>query len=236
MNYNKFIVFILFLIFLTLNCSQDKILQRATSDYFPLEPGWYWRYTIGNDTSMVQVISDTFAYGHYCVLTNRDFLEEYWIKEKNEIKKLFEKKINRAGSDFILEQHYRLYFELPLILGNSWSEDFCDTIDVLGESIIFQHQIKGSVEAIDSISTPAGDFSDVYKMMLVQNFQQNDSVKSETSYYWLAPDIGVVKKIENDVEQILIEFSSIGSTNNSGYSKSALPPITEEKQPKETQN
>jgi len=198
-------------IFLTSNCSEDKTLYRATSDYFPLKTGMIWHYLNSADTTdtcVVKVIGDTSAYGQPSILVNRGSHEEYWIKDKTEIRKLVEIKINRAGYDFILEQQYRSYFQLPLIEGNSWRDDFTNTTDVFGESMIFRHIITGKVDTIEDIFTPAGDFYEVYQLTLIDTIHCGDSLSTTTSYYWLAPEVGVVKqRFENEdtLEQIIVQ-------------------------------
>ncbi len=204
----------LLIILVSLNCKEDKTLYRATSDYFPLKTGmiWYYANNFNNtDTSIVKVIGDTSAYGRSCILVNRGSLEEYWIKDKSEIKKLVEIKINRAGFDFFLEQDYRQYFQLPLIKDNSWRDSLNNSIDVQGDMINFRHIIFGKVEDIKDISTPAGEFSEVYRISLVDTLQIDDSLVVKTSFYWFAPEVGIVKQrfeTEDTVEQILVQFTS----------------------------
>jgi hypothetical protein len=202
--------FSIFLVLLILNCNQDKTLYRATSDYFPLQSGMVWRYANENDTSTVEVIGDTTAFGHFCIVINRDFIEEYWIKDKTEIRKFVEKETTIAGHVSILEQGYRRYFQLPLINGHSWYENFLDTVIVFGgNSVIFKHSITGKVDTIEGISTPAEDFSEVYKLVLVDTLQCNDFLSTRISYYWLAPGVGVVKQRfedEDTIEQVLVEY------------------------------
>ena len=204
----------LVIILLNLNCNEDKTLYRATSDYFPLKNGmiWYYANNFDNtDTSIVKVIGDTSAYGRPCILVSRGSLEEYWIKDKSEIKKLVDIKINRAGFDFFLEQDYRQYFQLPLIKDNSWRDSLHYSIDVLGDMINFRHIIVGKVEDIEDISTPAGEFSEVYRVSLVDTLQVDDSVTVKTSFYWLAPEVGIVKQrfeTEDTIDQILVQFIS----------------------------
>ena len=208
------LILIAVIMLLTVNCSEDKTLYRATSDYFPLKTGMIWYYVNSadnNDTSVVKVIGDTSANGHPCILVNRGSLEEYWIKDKSEIKKLVEIKINRAGFDFFLEQNYRQYFQLPLISSNSWCDSLNNSVDVLGDLVNLRHIIFGMVKDIEDISTPAGEFSEVYQVSLVDTLQIDDSLVVKTSFYWLAPGAGIVKErfeTEDTVEQILVQFIS----------------------------
>ena len=204
----------IFFVLLILNCNQDKTLLRATSDYFPLQTGIVWYYLNGNETTKVEVVGDTSALGQFCYVINRNLADEYWLKDKTAIRKLVQLVTANSGFTDTLEQRFRQYFQLPFISGNSWTEDFSDTITLhSGDQISFKHRITGNILGLeDSLITPAGKFSDVYKLMLVDTVQCNDSLSTKISYYWLAPDFGIVKQrfeAEDTIEQVLISFKSL---------------------------
>ena len=211
MNYNNLkLAFIVAIILANFSC-EDKTLYRATSDYFPLKAGVIWQYVNleSNDTCEVKVIGDTSVNIHNCILVTRDAIPEYWIKDKTEIRKLVEIKLNRAGSDFVLEQNFRTYFQLPLIKGNSWRDTLNNSVDVLGDSVNLRHIINGKVESIEGVTIPAGDFNEVYKVILVDTLWFDDSLSTRFSYYWLAPETGIVKQrfeSGDTIEQYLIQF------------------------------
>ena len=212
MNYNNLKLALFIALILGNFSCDDKTLYRATSDYFPLKTGMIWQYVNlkDNDTCEVKVIGDTSIYNHDCTQVDRDVIPEYWIKDKVEIRKLVEIRLNRAGSDFVLEQNFRIYFQLPLIEGNSWREDFFNTVDVLGDSVNFKHIINGKVEEIEEFSTSAGNFVEVYEVILVDTLWFGDSLSSRISYYWLAPETGIVKQrfeANDTLEQQLIQFT-----------------------------
>jgi len=211
MNFNNLkLALITAIIFANFSC-EDKTLYRATSDYFPLKAGMIWQYAnlAGNDTIEIKVIGDASFNIQKCILVTRDVESEYWINDKTEIRKLVEIKLNRTGFDFVLEQSFRVYFQLPLIKGNSWREDFLNSVDVFGEPVNFKHVINGRVESIEDVTTPAGNFAEAYKVILVDSLQCNDSLSTRVSYYWLAPETGIVKErfeSHDTIEQSLIQF------------------------------
>lgn len=209
-----FILNTIFLVLLILNCNPDKTLLRATSDYFPLQTGIVWYYLSGDETTKVEVVGDSTILGQFSYVINRNLADEYWLKDKTEIRKLVQLVTTNSGFTDTLEQRFRQYFQLPLISGNSWAEDFYDTITLhSGDQIYFKHRISGNILALDhSLITPAGEFSDVYKLILVDTIQINDSLSTKISYYWLAPDFGIVKQrfeAEDTIEQVLISFKSL---------------------------
>jgi hypothetical protein len=209
-----FILSTIFLVLLILNCNQDKTLLRATNDYFPLQTGIVWYYLSGDETTKVEVVGDSTIFGQFSYVIYRNLAEEYWLKDKTAIRKLVQLVTTNSGFTDTLEQRFRQYFQLPFISGNSWTEDFYDTIILhSGDQIYFKHRICGNIVALEhSLITPAGEFSDVYKLMLVDTIQRNDSLSTKTSYYWLAPDFGIVKQrfeAEDTIEQVLISFKSL---------------------------
>lgn len=209
MGYKKRIVLIIVL--LNLRCNQDKTLYRASSDYFPLSIGTIWYYANGNDTTVVEVIGDTISYGYHCTLIYRNLKKEFWVKDKTTIKKFVEKKLTQVGYDYILEQEFRNYFQLPLIKNNAWRENYQNTALVLGDTVHINHTIIGKVVEIESITTPAGKFNEVYKVELIDSLQLKDSLVVENSRYWLAPEVGIVKQqffAACTAEQVLIRFFS----------------------------
>jgi hypothetical protein len=209
-----FILSTIFLVLLILNCNQDKTLLRATSDYFPLQTGIVWYYLSGDETTKVEVVGDSTILGQFSYVINRPLADEYWLKDKTEIRKLVQLVTTNSGFTDTLEQRFRQYFQLPFISGNSWTEDFYDTITLhSGDQIYFKHRITSNIMALEhSLITPAGEFSEVYKLMLVDTVQRNDSLSAKISYYWLAPDFGIVKQrfeAEDTIEQVLVSFKSL---------------------------
>ncbi|MEO0115306.1 MAG: hypothetical protein ABIK93_07495 [candidate division WOR-3 bacterium] len=214
MNFKQLPIFIPALLVLNLvflSCDDTGVLYRATGDYFPLKKGTNWQYFDGNDTIVAAVVDDTIIYGYRCILVYRGAQAEFWQKDKAEIRKLVEKKVNRAGYDFLLETQFRLYFSLPLIMNNSWHEVYSDTLDIYGDTIAIKHIIRGKVVGIEDIVVPAGRFTDVYQIALVDSLQLNDSLAIQSIQYWLAHEVGIIKQrlIATDtLEQVLIQFVS----------------------------
>lgn len=190
-------------------CScDDWILFRSTQDYFPLKSGTLMKYEVGKDTIIFEVLGDSVVSELPCIVAIRDFNEEYWIKDKDRIRKFVEIESIRFGEKFPIERRFRIYYELPLIIGNSWTNEFSDTIDILGDTIRFTHKIFGKVLGLDKLSTPAGDFFEVYHLEIIEEFKQNNSKTTLRRDEWFAPGVGLVKRITSNSQEILVEFKN----------------------------
>jgi hypothetical protein len=194
---------VLFLLGCKLN---DGVLRRASGDYFPLRTGSEWRYDRNGTTSIVQVQGDSIAYNYPTTVVLEDFAEQYWIKSEGLVRKFVNRVVNRGGTDYPLEQRYRQFYVLPFVEGQAWSDDFRDTVSVLGETIAYRHQIDGRVVGTTRVGVLAGDFSDCYEVDLNETTVINDSTATSVTQEWYAPGIGLVKRIQDGEEQNLIEY------------------------------
>jgi hypothetical protein len=184
----------------------DGILRRAAADYFPLRTDSEWRYDVGGTISLVQVRGDSVAYNSPATVVLRDYAEEYWLRTSGDVRRFVSRLVNRNGADYPLEQRYRRYYVLPFVLGNSWSEDLQDTLDILGETIVYRHKIEGRVAGVSEIAVTAGSFAECYEIDLNEIVVVNDSVASTATKEWFAPGVGLVKRIRDAAEEQLTEY------------------------------
>lgn len=200
--------FIALLFILVLSCNNsDWILYRAGSDYFPLKSSNWWKYESEGITELVEVKGDTIAYDRSCIHLLRNFTDEYWIKDNSEVKKLILRTINLGGTDFLLQQSWLLQHRLPFMLGSLWSEVFTDTVIILGDSFHLNQTMWRKVIAVENINVPAGTFFQTYKIEFSETFTLNDSIEQYSGYEWFAPGVGLIKRIANNIEQVLIDYS-----------------------------
>jgi hypothetical protein len=184
----------------------DGVLRRSAADYFPLRTASEWHYDVGGATSLVQVRGDSIAYGYPVTVVLRDYQEQYWQKSEGSVRRFVNLVVNWNGNDYPLEQSFRQFYELPFVLGNSWSDDLDDTLDILGETIHYRHKIDGKVTAIAPVSVQAGSFVECYEIDLSELVAVNDSVANVTTQEWYAPGVGLVKRIQGSGEEDLTEY------------------------------
>ena len=95
------------------------------------------------------------------------------------------------------------FFPVELPLGHTWQIVVETDLKLVG-AVTSTSTIE--VVAIEDVETPAGVFQDCVKLKIHQRDQLALAVLRETSYQWLAPDIGPVKYL-ND-QDILYELQS----------------------------
>jgi hypothetical protein len=193
-----------FLILLAFGCNEDHIVFRATSDYFPLRVGDYWRYqdTLGINPRFVEVAGDSAVAGRACIVVEDNFKETYWTKSEGRIEKFVVETVTLYGEVDTLEQNYRLFYLVPFVVGNRWGDTLTDTVVALTDTIVFSHAIDVTVAGIEDV----GDFTDVYKLEIFETITQNDSMETIATTEWFAPTIGLVKRVQGGSEEVLVEY------------------------------
>ncbi|MEO0080585.1 MAG: hypothetical protein ABIK44_07925 [candidate division WOR-3 bacterium] len=183
-------------------CS-DTTLYRAGRDYFPLIPGSEWRYQFGTDTTYLSVdSSQQVIQGQTCTVLYRNFAPEYWTKGLTEVRKFF---VLASGYGETLEARFGLVYQLPLVLGSVWQDEFFDTLLVRGDTIYFSHSLAGRVAAIEAVSTLAGTFYDCYRLDFQEQVVDPETTTTQFTE-WLAPGVGVVKRQTSAGDELLIEY------------------------------
>lgn len=186
------LLFLGLVVFLALSCS-DLFFFRSTEDYFPLVQGSEWKYLTGNDTIYVQVAGDTSIAGLRATVVNVDFSPQFYYKERTQVRKFYRHTKSQGGTEYLLEQRYRLLYVFPLVKGNSWRETFQDTIVIQGtDTVHYYHRLEAVVTQLEDVATPAGSFSQCYRLDFTEEIRDPDTT---VRYYseWLAPGVGIVK-------------------------------------------
>ncbi|MEO0108933.1 MAG: hypothetical protein ABIK62_07185, partial [candidate division WOR-3 bacterium] len=181
---------------------QPGILRRAASDYYPLPAGAQWSYSHPDGTSsLVQVRGESIAYNRPCVVVERDYREEYVARSQGQVRRFVSHVLNIGGTGFPLEQRYQLCYLLPPVSGNSWSELFTDSVDVLGTVFAISHEIRGKVKTDTVLRVWAGQFDDCYELELTETLVLGSSGAQETTRVltreWFAPGVGIVKRMQD---------------------------------------
>ncbi len=187
-------------------CS-DMTFYRAKSDYFPLAPGSRWTYDVAGNTAIDSVVGDSSVDGRPCVVVLRDYAPEYWTKQITEVRQFTSLVANRGGQDYVLEERYRLVYALPLIEGATWSESYRDTVVLTGtDTVLLKDSLSGRITAIDNITTPAGTFVQCYRVETYREVQAAELSFAENYTEWLAPGVGLVKRVTGTEEKVLTGY------------------------------
>lgn len=201
--------FFFIILTLTISCNNsDWLLYRAGSDYFPLKIGNWWQYSQYGQIEQVEVKAETVVYGTECIHLLRNYADEFWKKTDNEIRKLYIRTVNIGGTDFEIEKNWLLQYRLPLVLGAQWAEIFTDTVLVMGDTFRIFHTVRRMVSEICDVNVLAGTFQQCYRLDYLEQVKINDSlVEDYAGYEWYAPQVGLVKKVINNRETLLMDYS-----------------------------
>ena len=185
----------------------DMTFYRAKSDYFPLLPGSRWTYDVAGNTAIDSVVGDSAVDGRPCVVVLRDYAPEYWTKQATEVRQFTNLVANRGGQDYVLEQRYRLVYSLPLIEGATWSESYRDTVLLIGtDTVLVKDSLASHVAAIEDITTPAGTFIQCYRVETYRDVEAVELSFTDNYTEWLAPGIGLVKRVTGAEEKVLTGY------------------------------
>lgn len=125
-----------------------------------------------------------------------------------------------------------LFFPAELPLGQTW-EIVAETELNLAGAVTSTSTLK--VVAIEDVETPAGVFKDCVKLEIKQRDVTLLGVLRQTSYQWLAPDVGPVKFLSaQDIAYALQSYTLIEPTETEETPPTEEAPIVEETPPAET--
>lgn len=196
----------LFGLVLCLSCT-DMTVYRSSQDYFPLvlprtdeagvdHPGSWWKYLTDYDTTYYDVVGESAVGGLTATVMTVDYDREHallWVREPTRIIRFFHYDTTIGGHDYTFEQRYGLVYLLPLVEGSSWYDEYRDTVLVLGTDTVFYYRrLDARVAAVEEVGTPAGSFSQCYRLEFREERRGLDS--TTVSYTeWLAPGVGLVQ-------------------------------------------
>ena len=193
-------------VLLLLGCS--NMLFRSGRDYFPLVRDSLWKYHDGTDTTYIQVGGDSLIGGRNATVLYTDFAPGFWLKPvpESEILRWTRDTLEYAGSRHIFGDRYALIYQLPLVTGNHWAETFDTTLASPGaDTVNYRRRLEVRVAAVEAITVPAGSFEECYRL----EFTETLIARTETSISyteWLAPDVGLVRRVYEDREIELVEY------------------------------
>lgn len=179
----------------------DPLVYRIGSDYIPMDAvGNTWSYNLSSGgEKLVSVAGSSIMLRRDCMRVQVDFQDGYWYKGEDYFDE-YVKTTYLFNEEFVLEERWARRLALPLVLGNTWTDEFENTIMVYGEPVKRSVTLDGKVVAIREVSVPAGRFDQCYVVRLEQvgvidTPYGNGSVDSTFVEEYYAPDIGLVKRV-----------------------------------------
>lgn len=197
---------LLFLIFL-ICCSNNHIIQRASSDYFPLAEGNWWRYVSSDDTLLIEIEPLDTILQTECFPVSAGGYVRYLAKDDESISEYINIVYNFAGETYTIIENFIMRIELPLIEGNVYEDSLVDSLNLFGQWIKAKYHISGEVAEYEY----RNDFfeGDVYKLEIstTETLISPDTTIINTNYEeYYAPDIGLVQFVTESIEYNIIQY------------------------------
>ena len=178
----------------TITHAADKPIKKSFSkELFPLSESTQYIYESSFGDATIKAfgsngfiemnsLADNFKYNQKLIMTDKGiFVNETYQRIKL---LLFIKKENRVTYNRPL-----LRYSFPLFVGKEWSDSAVEYIDDDSNKV----NLTGKVVAQEDVKTPAGNFSALKLVTIVESETGSENVVTE----WLAEDVGLVKaKIE----------------------------------------
>ena len=228
MKFTKFVPCLKAVSILTLICCFGFTV--AAANYYPAEVGntWVFLSVDGSEkrTYTLEVPEQTDVEGLIALKITNEALgtdvsvtDTYLITVENDGGLLLHQSAVNQGAFGIAAATFDppvTFFPAELPLRHTWQIVVETQLKLVG-AVTSTSTIE--VVAIEDVETPAGVFQDCVKLEINQRDQLALAVLRETSYQWLAPDIGPVKYLDD--QDILYELQSYSLIEPSSVSVKA---------------
>jgi len=243
-KFTKFVPWLKVLSVLSLMCC--LALNATAVNYYPSQVGNTWVFSSAdggeqltyaleapeniNVEGLIELKITSAAIGTDVTVT-----DTYFITVENDGGLLLHQSATDQGAFGIAEVTYDppvVFFPAELPLGQTW-QILSETELKLAGAVTSTSTIK--VVAIEDVETPAGVFKDCVKLEIKQRDVTVLGVLRQTSYQWLAPDVGPVKFLsDQDIVYELHNYNLIVPTETEETPPTEEAPIVEETPPAET--
>ncbi len=193
--------YILVVIVFTGGCvASDPLAYRMMADYLPLRTaGDWWTYTDGEGRRMhLEVAGDSVVLNRACKVLERDYEREFWFRGGGEVARYVQETLEINAQDVVVEERWRPWLKLPLVLGNSWKDTFRKETVAFGDTILREVEISGRVVSRESLSVPAGEFDQCYRVEILLTELTESKIFGEAFQRrvfneWYAGDVGLLR-------------------------------------------
>lgn len=187
--------YLLLVALLSLSCP-DRIVTRSTADYYPQHLGSSWEYRC--DTSQISVLveAETTVANYEANLYSVNGEPSFRTRQSDGVFYYFDIRVPYGGYEYAIETRYRRWLPLPIVAGRRWGDTVVDSVEIAGQSVKLEHRISGQVVGFEDVETPAGAFSDVYRLEIINVCRITSGIYSRldsvTVQEYYAPDVGLV--------------------------------------------
>lgn len=203
-------------IVLLTGCDSNPLYYRLGSDYYPVSPaGTQWEYSVEDGgTVVVTVVDQVEIAQRSCYRLQRGADYMYFINESGRLEHYEDQSVLYNGYEIEVFSGWITYLDWPLAEGAQWKDSISVSTTEQGVTINHQWRRTTSVQGIETVTVPAGEWSDCYHLLETEreiNWIQTGGFQPETTtvtrHIWLAPDVGMVRKQTADSTLVLSSFT-----------------------------
>jgi hypothetical protein len=188
----------------------NRIIERAANDYFPIETGNWWSYSNDNiyepKQVYVEVESLTSVMSTDCYPVTYSGVVRYIARDDRAVREYRELVYDFEGDDYIVVHGFLTRIRLPMVQGSAYADSVIDSVNIGG---VFVHG-KCRIDGLVSEYADNGLYGNVYKVIVStrETIVAPDTTIASTSsveeYY--APGIGLVRFIDDEGEFHLSDY------------------------------
>jgi hypothetical protein len=173
---------------LALGC-ENPFSTRMTADYFPLATGNSWVYEIKGDNNYHIVVEVNYEDSIFKVDVGGDI--QYFERKTGIVNRVRELTSTYEGERVAFGRIYEPYLLLPPIEGENWQREFNLSSIYRGDTVKKYFSVSVDSVISTSIVLNSVSYENVYRIRRT-TIEDQDSL---TQYEWLAPNIGLIKKV-----------------------------------------
>jgi hypothetical protein len=203
------ITFALLIAVLSTGC-QDRIIERSSYKYYPLDEGNWWRYSDNSlydpQSVIIEVESLDTLLEKECYSVSISGNVVYYTETDRGVSEYAHITYTFSGSEYTIVEGFVDWLELPMVSGNQWKDSVCGNLSISGNDIHAKH----IVDVLVSEYTVEELYGSVYKVVrtisdiVVSPDSTVETIYTTEEYY--APNIGLIRFHNQEGEFSLVEY------------------------------
>ncbi|OGC40528.1 hypothetical protein A2Y85_01395 [candidate division WOR-3 bacterium RBG_13_43_14] len=203
----KSIHLILFVVLIALIACDNRIIERAASDYFPFKDSRWWVYYNGQDTVYIEVLDPDTTLGQETMTVSFGGDIKHWIKSDAAIEEYVEILYYHTGIAYPVIQDFFVRNELPLVNGYVFSDSIVDSIMISGITVKADFSFESRVVGFQYQDDYDADIYHIsYQMVKTLDSPDTTVINAMTWEEYYAPGVGIVRFVDSTGDYSLIDY------------------------------
>jgi hypothetical protein len=200
------------LLLLSAGCGRNPLYLRLGADYYPVTSiGSQWEYEIDGGGYLITTVVDQTVTGErscYRLQTGADY--SYWISEEGRLEHYEDHRVVFNGYEIPVFQAWVTYLDWPLCVGASRVDSVTTYTTTQGITISHSWRRETTVTGIGTLRSWDECYileQDETTINWIQTGGFEPETLTTTRSLWLAPDVGLVRKVTPDSTLTLTNYS-----------------------------